>query len=463
MKNDIEYYFDFQTPGRVELRCQGKDRPTPEVDLAVKFFVNDSAIANEFSSVVDSLLADAIDVAVAAHIADRLALRERPFATGDGPFNRRMRLQVAVRNPEVWGAEDIQRNLVRTLEYLTQDLWEFEFTQCSCGRASDQQQHLFGKAIPELLDVGLFSGGLDSFAGTAAAFDEGGDRHFIGVSASPSNIHAGRQSRQFYKLQSEFGRHGSHVSIRYSMMEGSRLSQERTRRTRGFVFLILGCVVARSTNAARLHVYENGIGAINLPYDLSQVGIDNTRAMHPRTLRNVATLVSKLTGTSFSIENRSLLLTKGQMCSHPSLGRVADFISDTFSCDGWTHAGAHCGYCTSCLLRRQGLEFAGLTARDTDQYLNDCTSGEWKPIRGRLRGLSAMTWQATRLERCLNSACPWRELVSEFPELQTAANELGIERDEDLVRQSLLRLYRSYVDEWFRFSGLRHLPMRLAA
>jgi hypothetical protein len=74
-----------------------------------------------------------------------------------------------------------------------------------------------------------------------------------------------------------------------------------------------------------------------------------------------------------------------------------------------------------------------------------------------------MTWQATRLERCLNSARPWRELISEFPELQTAANELEIERDEDLVRQSLLHLYRSYVDEWFRFSGLRHLPMRLAA
>ena len=74
-----------------------------------------------------------------------------------------------------------------------------------------------------------------------------------------------------------------------------------------------------------------------------------------------------------------------------------------------------------------------------------------------------MTWQATRLQRCLTSSRPWHELISEFPELQVAANELALEHNEDLVRQSLINLYGKYVDEWFRFSGLRHLPMRLAA
>lgn len=464
MKTETIYRFDFGQPGKIFWSWNNSKRQLEVPENPLQFSINDSAIATTFAAAVDPIFADALDVAVSAHMTDRLALRERFIGKTRIRCHRHLQLTVAVRNPDLWNDIAIKTRLLETLTFLTEDTWEFTFVKRDFGRVSDSQQHLFGPALPTNPDVGLFSGGLDSFAGTAIEFGEPDrNRHFVCVSASPTNIHLGMQRRQFNHLRQIFQRQGTHLAMQYSILGAAKTLQEPSRRSRGFVFLSLGAAVALSAGTDRLHVYENGIGAINLPYDMSQVGIDTTRAMHPRTLRNIALLFSQLTGQTFAIENRSLFKTKADMCRHSAVTTAADAICDTFSCDGLTHTGAHCGFCTSCLLRRESLEAAGLARSDHHLYLNDCTSSAWHPKRRQLRGLLSMTWQAGRLQRCLGSQDSWRELSLEFPELHFAMTELAVGDQYPNAKRDVRAMYQTHVSDWYRFSALQHLPLRTAA
>lgn len=142
--------------------------------------------------------------------------------------------------------------------------------------------------------------------------------------------------------------------------------------------------------SSALYLYENGIGAMNLPYDRSQIGTDNARTAHPRVLREVGELLSLVTDRPFSVQNRCIYKTKAEMLQHPAITRVGEAIRLTFSCDGFpvrTKARAQCGFCTSCLLRRYSLEVAGLADLDSDGYLQDWKSQSFALSRHHLRGL----------------------------------------------------------------------------
>ena len=150
------------------------------------------------------------------------------------------------------------------------------------------------------------------------------------------------------------------------------------------------------------------------------------------------------------------------MCQEKSVRRVAEGIADTFSCDGLTRKGEHCG-CTSCLLRRLALEGAQLSSFDHGNYVNDCLSSDWHPNRRHLRGLASMTWQASRLRPCLSQGAEWKRLVIEFPELQLVLAELALGNTAQGLQDNLMRLYRKHVNEWFDFGALKNLPTRIAA
>jgi hypothetical protein len=190
-------------------------------------------------------------------------------------------------------------------------------------------------------------------------------------------------------------------------------------------------------------VFENGIGAYNLPYVRSQIGPMATRAMHPRTLGLFARLVSLLTDRPFIVTNPSLWLTKAEL-----LSRVSDADSEALvssvSCDSGfasrVGAGALCGRCTSCLLRRQSLLAAGLAAVDAaGDYRLDVCAGQ----PSHLPELDAMVWQVVRLREALADSRPWTRLVRAFPELLDAPATVL----ED-GRTQLVRLYRAYCAEW---------------
>jgi hypothetical protein len=176
-------------------------------------------------------------------------------------------------------------------------------------------------------------------------------------------------------------------------------------------------------------------------------------------LRAKTTLL-QITDNSFSIENPFGFSTKAEMCRHGAVQELRDHLDLTFSCDGFPVRAkdkAQCGLCTSCLLRRQSIESAGLSAFDSKGYLHDFTRAGVSFPEKQLHSLLAMDWQAHRIKAALAQASPWEALVQEFVELRKLESELcrsgRVERH--ILQGKLIRLYSQYAAEWESFSARR--------
>jgi hypothetical protein len=445
-----------------------------ELTFATGFYVNDEMIGDSFGRAIDPLLADWIDIALAAYFADRLSPRRNPKVAGHAfQWARRMCLKIPVRLPDVWRRAEVEDALRRTLGFFTDDQWNFEFVaRRGRGRLSERQEFLFPMPVEVPVRVALLSGGLDSFAGAARAVGDLQDQSLIFVSGVTNLRQRSAQREQLRALRRLSSRELCHVAVpfgldRRGLPRGK--GEETSQRTRGFLFLTLGAVTALTASTTELYIHENGVGAINLPYDATQVGTSNSRGVHPLSLLRMGELAEALTGGPFTFHNPYLFQTKGQMCRHPAVRRLADYIPGTFSCDGYPVQARNkpqCGSCTSCLLRRVSLEAAGLSAYDPpDHYVCDLLNPAVRASEKQLQPLKAMEWQFRKLGQKLHATAPWQSLVTEFPELQSVASELGARSDggDKQVRHSVLQLYRRYVAEWERFSARERLGIRARA
>ena len=315
--------------------------------------------------------------------------------------------------------------------------------------------------------VSLFSGGLDSLAGLAhhALNSPGGSR--ILVSGHTHNRLAGQQHAQVKLIRSACGRGSSlasedvwHVAVPFGINSNEVVQEEKSQRTRALLFLAFGAITALQARADTLYVFENGIGALNLPLNATQLGTDNYRGVHPRTLGMAEVLFESILGESIHIGNPFMFVTKAEMCrSLPETG-LADVARETVSCDGYPQRvpnQAQCGSCTSCLLRRQALFCAGLTDHDPGgAYRNDIFKGLSDLSTDDTHGFGVMSEQVNRISGCLASDQPWQELTVAYPELARTLAALtarpGAAAKEDL-KAGFVGLFRTYVQEWEKFSS----------
>ncbi len=319
--------------------------------------------------------------------------------------------------------------------------------------------------------VVLYSGGLDSFAGAVQEVAEFQDHSFVFVSAATNARQKSAQRKQVNAIRRLTSREVCHVVIPFGMKwpEERRPKEEPSQRTRGFLYLTLGAITALNAGMEKLHLFENGIGAINLPYDAAQNGTMNSRAVNPLSLLRMERFIKRLTDQPFQILNPFLFRTKSEMCKHEALRAVSDVIPLTFSCDGFpvrTAGKPQCGFCTSCLLRRLSLQNADLSAYDAgDRYISDLLSPSFKGPSKQLQSLKAMEWQFHKLSHALAHADQWQSLAVEFPVLQTIVAELISHNGEDAegLRQAILHLYASYISEWKVFSAREQLCTKARA
>jgi 7-cyano-7-deazaguanine synthase in queuosine biosynthesis len=440
--------------------------PGTSEQTEMQFFVDDEPIAKSLGARLKPLHADLVDVAAAVHIADRQAKRQP-----DGElWRRRFAVEIPVRSLEVWKRQRVTEALSDLLKHLTGDGWEFLFSSRPCERRSSEQQDvLFPPPDDAPISVGLFSGGLDAFAGTVASISADKNQHFVCVSGTPSRRQEQRQHAQAASLR-EVLKPRSLTSIRVPcwLHSADETNQEPSRRTRGFLFLSLGAAAAIAANARSLSVYENGIGAINLPYERTPIGIPNSRAVQPLTLLLFSRFVEAVTDERFGVKSPCVFQTKAEMCQHPELRGLERAIAETFSCDGFPvhRAGKpQCGVCTSCILRRLSLFGGGLELLDQTSYGCDLlASGELiRPKR--LKGLFSMDWQVGRLERALGSQSPWTELIIEFPDLRETCTSLATLTGESCneVQEKLIRLYSKHCAEWASFPARNRLQVEREA
>jgi 7-cyano-7-deazaguanine synthase in queuosine biosynthesis len=428
----LSYSYDFSASSLVKNEADNN----LSSNAGLNFYVKDAEIMGLFGSEINSLYLDWVDVAMAVYVADRLSLRE-------------------------------------VLNYYTDDDWDFEFSPLNTFDRLNAVNNKLLLPPNNSPRVALFSGGLDSFAGIAQQFFNDNQSSFILVSGATNNRQDYQQRQQIKKLRkqspsNEIIHHTIDFGFNWNGAEHPK--EENSQRTRGFVFTTLGAVTALNAGVNVLEIYENGIGAINLPYDKSQVGTMSSRGVNPLSLLRMERFIQKLTKQDFQIKNLYLFQTKGEMCQHEAVRNLAEAIPLTFSCDGFpvrTAGKPQCGTCTSCLLRRLSLETANLINLDNgNSYLTDLASPFTNLSSFQLNDLSVMEWQYQTLKTCLATENCWQSLVIEYPILQTIVSELITHKNlgsED-IQNKILLLYSQYCAEWETFSARQnHLNLNRKA
>ena len=429
------------------------------------FWMSQNSLVRAFSRTPPPRAADLLDVFGAVYAADRRSKRcFKGVATGQ----RRICIRMPVREPELWTSPELATRLRELLSWVSEDVWTLEFVRrIPVLEQTSMQGFLMDIPVKPPVVVSLFSGGLDSLAGLAqhALNSPGGSR--ILVSGRTHNRLACQQDVQVKLIRSAWGRESPadsgdvrHVAFPFGIDADENVHEEKSQRTRALLFLAFGAVTALQAQADTLYVFENGVGALNLPLNATQLGTDNYRGVHPRTLGMAEALFESILGENIHIENPFMFVTKAEMCRSLLETGLADVARETVSCDGYPQRvpnQAQCGSCTSCLLRRQALFCAGLTDHDPGgAYRHDIFKGLSDLSTDDTHGFGVMSEQVNRIAGCLASDQPWQELTVAYPELARTFAALtarpGAAAKEDLVA-GFVGLFRTYVQEWKKFAS----------
>jgi hypothetical protein len=424
-----------------------------------EFFINDQLIGEALLRSIPPELADLLDVAVAVYLADRLARR----AGNDGNqyehhWQRSMHVTVPVRNPDRWTDPATKLALCDALVFLTEDEWTLDFTKRSPGhsRPSEEVGFLFEHALKQPVRVALFSGGLDSLAGIVDDLAADPEGSMILVSANTSKRILPVQRSLIEALRAQTGRQIEWAVVHFGMRKRRKKqyeSEERSQRTRGFAFAVAGAVVSLLVESERLRLYENGVGAINLPYTNWQLGAQNTRAMHPAAISLIEDALRRVSTRTFCLDLPNLFRTKGDLCGSLAQSPLASLATRTISCDGYplrVPGAKQCGLCSSCLLRRQALHASGIADRQGGifGYQRDVYADVANIPAEKRFPLEAMLDQARRIRHALGVNNSWAGLRQEFPTLVELPETLS----SGAQAERLALMYGRYADETFDFA-----------
>ena len=368
-----------------------------------------------------------------------------------------------MRDPSLWATGEMANGFEELLYWLSEDEWTLEFTgRESPPSSAESDRFLFQLPPDPPVTVSLFSGGLDSLAGLASYAKERPEGSRVLVSGYTHDRLAYQQRLQVDFIRSAWKRDGHceraadirHVAVPFGIRKPRGYREEPSQRTRALVFLVLGMATALQAGTDTLWVYENGIGALNLPLNETQLGVDNYRGVHPRSLMLAQDFLSLALNQPVHIRNPFQFRTKAQMCKSLVGSGIAGAVTQTVSCDGFPqrvrNQPSQCGRCTSCILRRQSLQASGLEEYDRG-YRYDVLGPQARPTERHLYGLEAMRGQALKIGRCLESKDPWRSLCASFPELARTHAEFVDRSDpgsHTKISSRLVELYRTYVWEW---------------
>ena len=416
------------------------------------FHLDDERMALIFRSRLTPRLADLLEIAMECYAMDRLAKRSLRDALGRG-WCRSLPVTLPVRDREFWTDPEVAAALQGLLDWLTGDEWLPTFVaHHGDPRFTEMQQTLFSLPPDGPAAVACFSGGLDSFAGVAIDLAGRPNEHLVLVGAYGAS-RAGSLQRW---LADELARRSGRVIpviVRAHLVGAKHKPQDARHRTRGLVFLSLAAGCALLAGLQEVRVYENGLGAINLPYGRAQVGAHMARSAHPRTLLAMGRLIELMGDEAVRFTLPHLYETKAQVVERIPAA-FCELAARTYSCDGWASVrrpreeerSLRCGHCSSCLLRRQALHAADWRDVDAREDVHvDAFSATHDEDTFELRLMLA---QVADLAAAVGEADPWEALVRSYPELVVARDALVDLGEPDGIEDRLVALYRRYVDEW---------------
>jgi 7-cyano-7-deazaguanine synthase in queuosine biosynthesis len=439
--SELDYTYTFSSISerftRIQMVDHNKSISSGFVEVAVKDFTLFYACGKQISSIV----ADLIDVACALHVVDCISIRKN-----DMPC--RIHVNLPVRHPEILGKPDIQEKLQTVLDWYTGDQWSITFTPyMKCGRTPELQRFLiedWGRPTT----VALWSGGLDALAGLYHQLLLDKTSHHTLFGAGSNNIVFSTQKKVAGCVGKKFPNRTQLIQLPIRLNQSKNLTKAFNQRARGLVFILLGIACSHQLDQNTLHIYENGVGAINLPFTRSEVGLDHSRSVHPLSLHYVSEFASSILEKPFFVFNPFLFSTKSQMCSLFKESDATPLIFQTITCDRVHRKKvSQCGYCSSCLLRRQAL--AAQSIEDETRYV----SKELLSKRQTLpedKYYTAMYFQVENLRSVLGQADPWQGMIKNYSYLQETVDRTYSREKitKEIMQNKLLAMYKNYIHEW---------------
>lgn len=322
---------------------------------------------------VPEVLLDLLEIAAYVYFADQSASRGGTAMKHMGAdWRRRFRLHVPVRAPETWRHPEVVAALTKTLGFLTEDEFRFEFTQADRTPTTPY----LGFSDPQAAEVNpdhvvLFSGGIDSFVGVADLL-LGQGRRVAMVTQRSSTLLTSKQTALICALRDRAAPRAL-AFYPVSINKGSTKGVEFTQRSRSFMFAALALIVAHMSGRHHALFFENGVVSINLPVAEHVLGARASRTTHPRFLSDSGKLFSLLRGQPFEFRNPFIWKTKTEVLQAGVDAGVAALLGETFSCTRVREAaktGLQCGVCSQCVDRRFAFAAAGLEPLDAPNRYN---------------------------------------------------------------------------------------------
>lgn len=402
LQNDHFWRFDDIGRQLTSATYEKSGHPSAEVKVAI----TEDQFTKHFRY-VHPIAADLFDLAEATQLADWWSV---PSSTKNGR-PRNFRLQIPVRCSELFNKTIVHDQLSELLHFQTRDLWSFEFVpRREVGRPAERSPSLFPDEIDE---AALFSCGADSTAGAAGRLLAQPDKRLLLVSVDSENTRLhNAQDAVYQKFRKRFPL-TEWLPIRFTRRKVSATQPVNKHfRARGFSFLISGAATALVFDKNKLFVYEHGLGALNLPFRASEIGVEgHARGVHPLSLLYAGRLISALTGSEFHFENPYFYSTKGEMLKHLVEAGLANIVHKTITCDRVRAGDLQCGCCSSCLYRRQGMIWANID--DFTTYRTESLQ-YWDQSRKNSH-FKHMNYQVVKWQQMLDSENPWALFSRRYP------------------------------------------------
>ncbi len=327
-----------------------------------------------------------------------------------GKWHRGFRIEMAVRDVEVWSDPTAKDALEQMLMFLSGDRFSFEFSKRTNGHNETSYFDFTPEEGWQAERVLMFSGGLDSYAGALEEIIEQGKR--VALVSHASSTKLSPVQKQLYRtISARLGPDSCrHIPVTLQLARGT--NKEGTHRSRSFLFAVLGLITAFAFGRNRVSFHENGVVSLNLPPVGQVLGTRATRTTHPQTLKRFSEVFSIAFNKPIRVDNPFFWRTKTEVVQTIARLEMADQIVQTTSCadtHNRTKQHPHCGRCSQCIDRRFAILAAGLERFDpADSYAVDLLTGRRDRVQHREIALSyvrnALAFEVMEPADCLTSA-----------------------------------------------------------
>lgn len=304
---------------------------------------------------IPPLLLDLLELAAYVFCADRLLYRGEKDTVEYQSWSRDIHVFMKVREPSFWNQSVIRTKIRDALCFMTGDRdWHFNFQ----GGHSTPPTDLFDRKeflIEQAKDINviLFSGGLDSLAGSLSRLESSEDRVCLVSHRSGNPGTKLTQDRLFQGLAHRFPSRVFHYPFECSLYKVR--ADDETQRTRSFLYSAIAFVLAHIVDHDRFFIYENGITSINLIRRQDAINARTSRTTHPKTLYLLQSFLSEIEKNPVQVENPFFLKTKADIFKLVGESGAPDLISSSVSCSktyNISGQATHCGGCLQCVDRR---------------------------------------------------------------------------------------------------------------